>query len=571
VLEAISLWLRSASFSSLSLGILFLSLPFIARAQSNEALALNAQNIQVGRTEISDFSPKTNTNSNFPEQLRPATPVFSLLSTDSATEPWRNAGEHEDVEEPAQSEAEADIDLLPLFAKWHRDVAVHQAEKQPANLQDGQIPQGYHWKGLLWQSLGFIGVENAYRLSTDGYMRHLLAEQPFWRDYSISLQHWDMDRWSDGDDFLVDDIGHPMQGAVSEFIEIQNSPSARNLRIGTSSAYWKSRFMGLLWATAYSTQQKVGPLGEAGLGSAGGYTYALHCPAPCKTPNVEYTNNTGWTDFIMTPAGGTLWVIGEDAIDRFISDRVQGDRGDPLFAKIVRGALNPTRTMANALRGENPWYRDYLHPDIPGSGGVHFERSDADAIRHLPRYEIFPHFNAFALVVNTATCAQCRKWTDGSGVGFSARLTRWVDFDSDVNYQPNASPLPSDKAGGDALSGTFGLRSGIATPHYALKASIRPGFVSYDHAYLTIPSKTDPVPEIGRITHFATALTINGDYGITRNLAIRGTFGNTPIRYLDGYLQPPGIGKPPAINWLSHEVFLTNENWVYQMGPVLRF
>jgi hypothetical protein len=237
----------------------------------------------------------------------------------------------------------------------------------------------------------------------------------------------------------------------------------------------------------------------------------------------------------------------------------------------VRGTLNPTRTAANALRGKSPWYRDYLHPDVHGGGRVHFERGEEDVIRHLPRYEIFPHFNAISLTVNTETCIQCRRWTEGAGVGFSARLSRWVDFDSDVNYQPNVSPLPSNRAGGDALMGTFGFRSGIVTPNYALKLSIRPGFVSYDRAQLAKPNTPNQTPGIGRVTHFATALSVNGDYGINRYLAIRGVFGNTPIRYYKYYIEPPGIGTPPYINWLSHEVFLTNENWSYQVGPVLRF
>jgi len=92
-------------------------------------------------------------------------------------------------------------------------------------------------KGLLWQSLAFTGVEDGFRLATDHYMRHLVADGPFWHNYFASLGQWHMDRWSDGDDFLVDDIGHPMQGAVSAFIEIQNSPSQRVLRLSNSKAY----------------------------------------------------------------------------------------------------------------------------------------------------------------------------------------------------------------------------------------------------------------------------------------------------------------------------------------------
>lgn len=460
----------------------------------------------------------------------------------------------------------AQIDLLPLLARW-REHAAESGGGLQADVQGSPAVEKYHWKGLLWQSLGFIGVEDGYRLSTDFYMRHLIAVGPYWSNYITAMQHWDMDRWSDGDDFVVDDIGHPMQGAVSSFIEIQNSPSARSLRIGTSSAYWKSRLISVLWSTAFSTQQKIGPLGEAALGNAGGYTYALHCPFRCTKPGAEYTNNTGWTDFIMTPAGGTVWMIGEDFIDRFISDRIQGD-GDGLFPKIVRGTLNPTRTMANAMRGRSPWYRDWQHPEEE-HGGVHFERSDDQPI--LPRYEVFPHFNALSLPVNTSTCTQCRSWTNGAGVGFSARLSRWVDFDSDVDYQPGASPLPSYKAGGDALIATFGFRTGFETPRYALKAAVRPGFVSYNDSYLAIPSKTNPVPATGRLTHFAAAVAIDGDYGITSHLAIRGLFGNTPVRYLDSYSPSVGNGHAPYFNWLSKENIETNENWTFQMGPVLKF
>jgi hypothetical protein len=271
----------------------------------------------------------------------------------------------------------------------------------------------------------------------------------------------------------------------------------------------------------------------------------------------------------MTPAGGMVWVVGEDLLDRYVSDRVAANHPYSVFPKILRGTLNPTRTMANALRGKLPWYRDYEHPEM-GPRRVVFESEGAEMIRHLPRYEFFPHYNALSIPVNTAGCWFCRTWTNGGGVGFSARLSRWVDFDSDADYQPNVSPVPSSRAGGSLLMATFGVRTGITTAHYALKVSLRPGFVSYDRAYLALPSATNPTPAMGRVTHFATALSINGDYGLTRYLALRYSVGNTPVRYLHSYTAP-GIGKAPDFNWLSHEQFMTNENWGYQVGPVLRF
>jgi hypothetical protein len=478
------------------------------------------------------------------------------------------------------------IDLTPFLAR----VGQSTENTPPTSLQEEDQQERYHWKGLLLQSLAFIGVENTFRLLSDETFRNLTAEKPYWHDYIASLRQWNMRRWWDGDDFLVDYIGHPMQGGVSSFIEIQNDPKARSLQISATSAYWKSRFMGMLWATVFSTQQKIGPLGETALGSDGGYTYVSGCKYPCPSwkPGEKYTNNTGWTDFIATPVIGTLWVLLEDSIDRYISDPVQDPRPNAVFPKILRGGLNPTRTMANAMRLKAPWYRDFQHPEVVGQPAVHFVRSDEEeeAIRRIPRFEIFPHFNALSLPVNTAHCSPCRRVTTGSGVGFSYRISRWVDFDSDLNYQPQASPLPSYRAGGSIVSGTFGFRVGFQTPNYSLKAAVRPGFVSYDHAYFLSPAvytigfsgppafpEAPPAPENpGRITHFATALVINADYGLARHFAIRATFGNTAVRYKTAYLdRSPGQGTPPYLYFISPNIFATNENWTYQVGPVLRF
>ena len=475
-------------------------------------------------------------------------------------------------------------DLTPPLVHFGQVVE----NSQTAPTLEGE--EHYHWKGLLLQSFWFFGIEQTARLLSDPYFRYLTADKPFWHDYIASLHQWNMGRWSDGDDFLVAYIGHPIQGAVTSFIEIQNDPHDRYLRFSNTRAYWLSRFKGMMWATVFSTDEKVGPLGETALGSEGGYTYIPGChPGTCPPyiPGVtKYTNNTGWVKFITTPVIGTVWVIGEDAIDRYITGPIEDAHPTRLAPKIVRGGLNPCRSAANAMRLKLPRYRDYEHPETMNRNAVHFISERAMLVRSLPRFEIFPHFNAFSLPINTSQCAPCRSWTTGAGVGFSYRIKNWLDFDSDLNHQPDASPLPSDRAGGSIISGTFGFRTGLQTPRYALKVALRPGFVSYDRAFLTsstgihggsvtapvIVPPASPEPQIGRITHFVTSLSINGDYAVNRHLVLRAEFGNTAVRYkTDYYDRAPGRGSPPYLYFISPDIYATNENWTFQSGPVLRF
>jgi hypothetical protein len=268
-----------------------------------------------------------------------------------------------------------------------------------------------------------------------------------------------------------------------------------------------------------------------------------------------------------------MWTLAEDFLDRYVSDRVQGDNLDRVFPKILRGAINPSRTMANGMRGKLPWYRDFQHPEDSGGSKVHFESEEEQLIRNLPRYAVFPHWNAFSLPVSTsAVCEPCRQFTTGVGVGFSYQMSRWWDLESDVDHQPNASPLPSDKAGGDIVMGTFGFGLGLRTPNYGLRFSVRPGFVSYDRAYFTPPVAGEAPPETGRITHFATALAVTGDYNLVRHLGVSFSVSNTAVRYNSHRLdRPPGVGTEPYLFWISPDVYITNENWALQTGPVLRF
>ena len=75
---------------------------------------------------------------------------------------------------------------------------------------------------------------------------------------------------------------------------------------------------------------------------------SYYCSAYFDNPSAyKVTNNTGWVKLVSTPVVGTVWTVMEDALDHFVSDRVQGDRIHAKFPKILRGWLNPAHTMAN--------------------------------------------------------------------------------------------------------------------------------------------------------------------------------------------------------------------------------
>ena len=450
------------------------------------------------------------------------------------------------------------------------------------------------------QSLEFNVVENGFRISSDPLMRRLLTNKPYWHDWIASMRQFNMRRWNDGDDFLVNYVGHSMQGAVASYIEMQNSPTQSRIEWG-DPGYAPSRMKSFLWSVVYSTHSEISPLGEAGIGNEGGFTYGMKCMEKCTSANFhpgdKYTNNTGWADFVITPTVGMLWVAAEDVLDREVSDRMQGGDRKRLGPKILRSSLNPARSFANVLRWRMPWYRDFQEP-IPEDTGVYFLKSDEETarLRSLPRFSISPYLTGFSIATNTPGCYNCRRMTTGGGIEVTARLYRWLGVDADISQQPGASPLPSDRAGGDMLSAFFGLSGTWDTEHYALRLAVRPGLIRFGRAWKSSPETVilpshlpgipdvtpspaaagstvmqNPPPAIGPIHHFAWNVNLTGDYKLTRHLALRVGIGEDLVRYRTDQVDPPGIGDPPYLSWMSKQNFLNRGNWSYQLGPAFSF
>ncbi|MGI9100812.1 MAG: hypothetical protein ACR2IF_00075 [Terriglobales bacterium] len=208
----------------------------------------------------------------------------------------------------------------------------------------------FHWGSAFLQSWEFAGVQTLMNMAPDAPLRYRAFHGKWIRNWFDAVSNIEWTRWNDGDPWYGTYVGHPLMGAVYSNIYIQNDPRGMALPISTSGAYWTSRLRAGVWSTAWAVQWKVGPLSEASVGNTGNFSYY-------STSSKAMTNGTGLADFIITPAGGFVFGVGEDILDRYVITRLESVSTNPAFL-VAAGILNPTRSVANMLRFKAPWYRD---------------------------------------------------------------------------------------------------------------------------------------------------------------------------------------------------------------------
>jgi hypothetical protein len=229
-----------------------------------------------------------------------------------------------------------------------------------------QAPQpkhkGFRWGRALFESFMFLSIEQAYTVHMDYHWVTVENGVPFnhyWQDYTHSLATWAHSGWNDGDPALYNYVGHPIQGALTSFIQIQNDPQGETLEFSNTREYWWSRFKATMWNAAYSTQWSIGPLSEMTVEK---YGTEVRSPWnedgswPCTHPGHCLTG-VGQVNLVITPVGGFGWMLGEDLLDRYVARRVEGSTRNSFLIGFTRCALNPIRGGANILHGKPPWHR----------------------------------------------------------------------------------------------------------------------------------------------------------------------------------------------------------------------
>lgn len=255
-------------------------------------------------------------------------------------------------------------------------------------------------RGVKWVELSraisrFLAVEHGFRLLTEPGTRAGLKGS-FFRNYGRSVAN--LHGWADGDEFYVNYVGHPMQGSVAGFLFTQNDPAYGRTRFGAGRLYWKSRLRAAAFVWCYSTQFEIGPASEASIG-------AIQSLFPQQ----------GFVDHVITPSIGLAWMIGEDAVDRYLIEPLEGYTTNRPVRLLVRSILNPTRTFSNFLNGRIPWSRDtragVSHYAPPDRGAVSSLRLAAEPAAPVNRdTALAPPFE-FAVTFQPE-----RLWGDGGSV-----------------------------------------------------------------------------------------------------------------------------------------------------------
>ncbi len=205
-----------------------------------------------------------------------------------------------------------------------------------------------HWGPLAIEAVLFNAFDNGGNVYTGYWYREETLTGKWWDRYVASVEGWRWSHWSDNNPFLDDYVGHPMMGAITNSIWIQNDPKGMTLEFQNDRAYWHSRLRALAWSTFYSFEWKLGPLGEASIGHNGDHYFS---------DEGAYTNETGWVELVTTPVGGLGWTVVEDYLDKHVVTRLEEKSHNPVLLT-MDNFLTPARGFANILRFRPPWYRD---------------------------------------------------------------------------------------------------------------------------------------------------------------------------------------------------------------------
>ena len=295
-----------------------------------------------------------------------------------------------------------------------------------------------HLHQLVISAALFNAFEDAGNLYTGYWYRFETTHGKWWDRYVDSVEGWRWSRWADNNPFLDDYVGHPMMGAITNDIWIQNDPKSMTVEQSNTWPYWRRMLRAGAFSTFYSFAWKLGPTGEAAVGHNGDHYFT-------DEKGATVTNETGWVELVTTPVGGALWTMAEDALDKHVVAPIEAGGRNP-FALLGLSFLEPAHATANILRFRPPWYRDdrvvqakTFWSDPEGENAVRF----ADHMEPSSEGEEAAATAPAAVVRNPSAARELPIWQYPGGVhefgawwGLSLMSGHIWGYAKDVKYMP---------------------------------------------------------------------------------------------------------------------------------------
>jgi hypothetical protein len=413
-----------------------------------------------------------------------------------------------------EASAEKPFNIVPTPGFHPATFPMAPGDPDPHSTLPAREKQGFHWRRALTESFTFLLIEQAYVVHTD--FRWVVSENgiPFnhyWRDYKQSLSEWTKSGWDDGDPNWFGYVGHPIQGALTGFVQIQNDPRSERLEFSNTKVYWWSRLKAGLWNAAYSTQWNLGPLSEVTVEKYGSKDRAPWTRAGTFPCTRDCLTGVGQIDIVMTPLGGMGWLIGEDILDRKLVRRVEAATQNRLLIDTARVALNPIRAGANMLHGERPWYR--ASRDTQGMS-LFVDQKNSFSTGESPKTQVLNHGDLFLGYSHIGT-THCEAVISGAGTPcdplsvLASNLSGWnMSFEKMyLRYFGAIADFGGQYGGLIQNDFLFGLRGGASAGRVHPFAQAMIGAVR--------------AKEVGTDTSFAEDLGVGIDFGLTRRLGWR--------------------------------------------------
>ncbi|HEU5410645.1 MAG TPA: hypothetical protein VFU57_06470 [Candidatus Acidoferrales bacterium] len=94
------------------------------------------------------------------------------------------------------------------------------------------------------------------------------------------------------------------------------------------------------------------------------------------------------------------------------------------------------------------------------------------------KWEIGGHY-ALLHLPSQCSSATCETINNGLGANLTYNFSRWLGFDSEMNFFQSNGDEPTAITGGNVTEGLFGFRLGPTTRKWGFYSIVRPGFVSF--------------------------------------------------------------------------------------------